>query len=120
MLQPTPKGSNDRLPPESLPLVVGAVDEGASYAAYRSHNALFDYRVQHHHDRPFLCDFTYLDHGTIQEYTFGETSRLVSGFAKAHAARLGPRRRGEPSKVVGMLGRSGIDYMLNDLALIRL
>ncbi len=115
-----PRGSNDLLSMSSLPLVKGSTDEKAAYAAYKSHNALFDHRITHHRDAIFLCDITNLDHGTVREYTFGETDRYVSAFAKILTTRLPPRRKGEQAKVIGVMGRSGIDYLLNDFAIMRL
>lgn len=56
----------------------------------------------------------------MREYTFGETDRYVSAFAKILTTRLPPRRKGEQAKVIGVMGRSGIDYLLNDFAMMSL
>jgi len=100
--------------------VTGTKEEEASHAAYKAFNVLLDHRLAHCLEKPFLCDFVNLDKGVIQEYTFRETSCLVSAFSRLHVPELGTRLKGEPARVVGILGRSRVDYELNDHALMRM
>lgn len=87
--------TNDPLPLNALPLVIGTEEEErAAHAAYTSHNALLDYRATHLRDKAVLCDYTRLNDRVVQEYTVGEINRYVLAFAKAQSSRLRPRRKG--------------------------
>jgi hypothetical protein len=44
----------------------------------------------------------------------------VLALAKQYAVRFPPRKNGEEEKVIGFLAKSGVDFVMNDFALMRL
>lgn len=113
--------ANDPIPEHYFPLVAGHQDESAAYAAYKSYNALIDHRAAQYGDKPFLVEASVASTGASERiYTFSETRRVVLALAKQYAVRFPPRKNGEEEKVVGFLAKSGVDFVMNDFALMRL
>jgi len=105
MSVPTARNQGDLLPDHAYPL--------GPPEAFASFNALFDHRVQHYPDDPFLSDLT-------RHLNYSQADKCINTLAKLHGERIVPRRKGEPGKAVGMLWRAGMDYVLHDIALQRL
>ena len=103
--RPTPANSDDKWDETFYP--------HGDEKVFASMNSLFDHRVAHFPDHPFLSDLT-------RHFAYAQVDRLVNTVAKDYGKILPPRKKGESSKAVGVLWRGGIEYLIHDYALQRL
>ena len=114
-----PAEGNEVWPDSAYPLVNDQPNPVAARKAWRSFNALLDYRAQYQGDRPFICPLD-IDRGTYEVFTFQQVQEFVVSCAKTHAEILLPRQLDGKHHVIGMIGDSCMDYWINDVALQRL
>lgn len=115
-----PPTNNAILQPEWFPLVKDEADAEAAYDAYSSLPSLLEYRAKHQGERAFLYDILGLqDEGPIRfrEFTVQQVWVCVQLAANELGRSLPPRKRGEAQTIVAFIGRSGVDYVLNEWAL---